>query len=254
MKFCMNCGCVVNEEQKSCNECGADIAEAAGKMQALMEKTAENEKNQMNPGITTQSEPVNTLNGLGMGMMGFSLFEGRYFSYSTYGMMFNSGYDLEVRESEGKLTAFYRGAMIARENAKQFEVDDAFFDMITEIIDKYNGDGWNGFNGRAEGVFDGDSFSFSFDDGKGRKISAGGYMMWPDGLGSAIREIKALFDAKPGEEENKRKEQTEKKEPGKPDKFCRNCGTKRSGTAKFCTECGYSFDQTLWTGSAEVSK
>ena len=196
MKFCMNCGCVVSEDQKYCNECGAELGKADDNMQALMKKTAENEKNRMNSGITTQPEPMNIMNGLGMGMMGFGLFnQGRYFSYNTCGMMFNSGYDLEVRESEGKLTALYRGTLIARENAKQFEVDDDFFDKITAIINKYNGDGWNGFNGHAEGVFDGDSFSFSFNDGKGRNIHAGGYMMWPDGLGPAIREIKALFDA-----------------------------------------------------------
>lgn len=193
MRFCMNCGCVVNEDQKSCNECGADIGEAADRMQALMKETAENEKNRMNSGITNQPEPVN---GLGMGMMGLDLLgHGRYFSYNTHGMTYNSGFDLVVCEREGKLTALYRGAQIDRENAKQFEADDAFFDTITSIIDKYKGDSWNGFNGHADGVFDGNSFSFSYNDGKGRNIHAGGYMMWPDGLGSAIGEIKALFDA-----------------------------------------------------------
>ena len=48
-----------------------------------------------------------------------------------------------------------------------------------------------------------------------------------------------VFLYKTDEEEKKQKEQLEKM---KPDKFCRNCGAKRSGTAKFCTECGTFFN------------
>ena len=40
------------------------------------------------------------------------------------------------------------------------------------MIDQFNGDSWNGFNGRAEGIVDGESFSFSYNDGKGRIIAA----------------------------------------------------------------------------------
>ncbi len=51
------------------------------------------------------------------------------------------------------------------------------------MIDQFNGDSWNGFNVRAEGIVDGESFSFSYNDGKGRIIAASGYMSWPDDSG-----------------------------------------------------------------------
>ena len=160
MKYCMYCGGKLVESGKFCPECGADLREAAA--------------------------------SAAMGMMGSS--EGRKFSYSTSGMMFHSGFTLKVLEQEGKLCAVYRKTGVSEENASRFEVEDSFFDRITEILDKYNGDNWDGFNGHAKDVMDGDSFSFYYSDGKDRRIEASGYMSWPDGLGAAVGEIRSMFD------------------------------------------------------------
>ncbi len=182
MKFCMNCGSKVETSVKFCPECGADLREADAHMKEVMAKCTE-------PADTSK---IGKMGLVGNSMMGMNI--GRSFTYSTHGTMFNSGITLKVMEIDGKFKALYRKTFVAEKDAKQFEVEDSFFDKITEIIDRYNGEAWDGFNGHADGVYDGDSFSFSYSDGKARRISASGYMAWPDGLRMAIGEIRFMFD------------------------------------------------------------
>lgn len=193
MIFCMNCGTKIVQGDKFCRECGANLRAAQRDMQETMQKSKEAEEAAGADGTKTAT----TTTGLvGFGLMNpfMSDIGGRYFSYDTHGMMFRSGYTLKIFEKNGKLTAMYRKPFVDEKNARTFEVDDEFFERITAIIDKNNGDSWDGFSGHAQGVMDGDSFSFSFNDGKGKDISAGGYMAWPNGLGAAIAEIRLMFD------------------------------------------------------------
>ena len=157
MKYCENCGSKITMGDKFCRECGMKLTSAAPK----------------------ELGPIT---------------EERFFSYCTQGMAFNSGIDMEITEHDGKLTAKYRRPGISSEDAKTFEIDGAFFDQIVTILDQYYDKSWDDFNMRAQDVFDGTSFNFSFRDGRGRKINASGYMAWPEGLSPAIDSIKALFD------------------------------------------------------------
>ena len=175
-RYCPDCGYKLDGGVKFCPECGAKL---------YTEESAP----------ASASKPATGFIGMGMMGMNPSITDpnARYFSYSTSGMAYLSGCDLMITEAEGKLTASMRLTGVKRENAKTFEVDDAFFDRVTEIIDRYDGDSWDGFNTRVEGAMDGDSFSFSFRNGKGRSIKASGYIARPDGLGAAINEIRELF-------------------------------------------------------------
>lgn len=178
-RYCPDCGYKLDGGVKFCPECGAKL---------YTEESAP----------ASASKPATGFIGMGMmGMMGMNPSitdpNARYFSYSTSGMAYLSGCDLMITEAEGKLTASMRLTGVKRENAKTFEVDDAFFDRVTAIIDRYDGDSWDGFNTRVEGAMDGDSFSFSFRNGKGCSIKASGYIARPDGLGAAINEIRELF-------------------------------------------------------------
>lgn len=185
-RYCPNCGHKAQEGMKFCSECGAKLYTA--------ESTPK-------PASNPANVPVNGFVGMGMmgmfGMMGMPQIDPktRAFSYKTSGMAYLSGCDLTITEADGKLTASLRQTGVKPENAKTFEVDDAFFDRVTALIDKYDGDSWDGFHRRVEGALDGDSFSFSFRNGKGRTISASGYVARPAGIRAAMDEILPLFVA-----------------------------------------------------------
>ena len=208
MKFCTNCGVKLPiEDLPFCPECGADLRDLSKK-----EKTDEEQKikepgengDSSESGSTPASPSANPFIKPGMsnvtggvGVPGYDMVGSpgrREFLYSTQGMMFNSGFTIKIQELEGKLYGVYRKTGVSEKDAPRFEVEDSFFDKITEIIDRNNGDSWNGFNKSARDVMDGDSFSFTYSDGKGRRISANGYMAWPEGLGAAIFEIRTMYD------------------------------------------------------------
>ena len=115
------------------------------------------------------------------------------FDYSTSGMMFRSGVTYKAWKHEDKAYAQVRLSGMDLKDAPVFEVDDAFLAELESILTTCNAVAWDGFNVHAKDVYDGDSFSFSFQDGKGRKISANGYMAWPDGFGAAAALWGALF-------------------------------------------------------------
>ncbi len=206
MLFCQNCGTKIVQGDKFCRECGNNLNIV--RTENISAGPDEQCRGPLLSNIFISEPPQNNiLSGpsmmkmgmTGMGMMGavtMSSFTsgGRHFSYSTHGMAYNSGFDYSVDERKGKLYAKMRLPNLFNTNAREFEIPDELFDRITDVINRFNGDSWDGFSGHAEGVMDGESFSFSYNDGKGRKISAGGYMSWPEGLGSAINIIKGMME------------------------------------------------------------
>jgi len=186
MKYCAECGAKLAENVKYCPECGTPVA---GEVE-LPSKSGEF----FGPGNTVPAG-----NGfIGMGMSPLANMkidpEGRYFSYTIAGMMMNSGFDLKVVEQDGKLFACYRKPMQFKDSMKIYEAEASFFDAIVAILDQNNADRWDGFREQAEGFLDGDSFWFTFRDGKGRSIEASGYMRSPEGLKAAIQQIRSLFE------------------------------------------------------------
>ena len=200
MKFCPNCGYkFVDDKEKFCRDCGFDRFnlndKTVGRDEQLKEPTtADKFKAYLNNTINDNS-PVNGFHGMMcmMGMMGAGG-SGRSFSYSSSGMSMNSGCDYNVKEVDGKLIASVRMPNLFATTSKEFNIEDEVFNKITSIIDKYDGDKWDGFNKHATDVMDGTSYSFSYCDGKDRKIHATGYMCSPDGFGSAMREIFDVID------------------------------------------------------------
>lgn len=200
MLFCPNCGVKIVQGDKFCRECGHSLTVI--RTENVNSGRDEQKGNPLLTGMFISETPKNSFPGMGMmglGMMGFGMMGsftsgGRHFSYSTNGMAFNFGLNYSISEKEGKLYARMRLPGHYDPNVREFEIPDEIFDRITDVINEFNGDRWDGFNGHAVGVMDGESFSFSYNDGNGRSISAGGYMSMPEGFGGAINVIKGIME------------------------------------------------------------
>ena len=212
--YCLKCGYKIEGTPKFCPECGSrlegNVSEENPAFDTKPNVTTDNNENRTAPfGIGMMSgSPM-----MGPGMMGMpggmntndlQSAEDFYqlmrkinsvwsFEYSTSGMMFRSGVTYKAWKSDDKAYVQVRLNGVDIKDAPVFEVDDSFIKQLESILTNYNADAWNGFSGHAKDVMDGDSFSFSFRDGKGRNISASGYMAWPQGFGGACRMWDALF-------------------------------------------------------------
>lgn len=108
----------------------------------------------------------------------------------SHGTYMYSGFDYDYVNDGEKPTITVRLDGVSDEDALTIEVDRDLTQRIEAVFEQFKLKKWDGFDGCARNVLDGDSFSFSarFDDGK--SISAGGYMQYPKNY----REVLAAFD------------------------------------------------------------
>jgi hypothetical protein len=197
MMYCPECRAKIVQGDKFCRECGNNLTII--RTENICAGPDEQVHSPFGKDIFISEPPGNnTFSGTAMmgfmGMMNLFSSSGRIFSYSTQGMNSDSGLDYSISENDGKLYAKMRLPNHSVSDIRIFEIPDEIYDRITEVIDQFNGDRWNGFNGNAEGVKDGESFSFSYNNGKGRIIAASGYMSWPDDFGAAISVITGIME------------------------------------------------------------
>ena len=79
------------------------------------------------------------------------------------------------------------------EDIKEVEVDKDFIKSVTDVLNKYDVIKWDGFDRVAKDVLDGDSFSLYLDANDNIKISASGYMLWPDNYKTVREELDKIF-------------------------------------------------------------
>lgn len=115
------------------------------------------------------------------------------FSLRSGGAMFNSDALYYAAVYGDKVDLKIKFGNFLNNDEKTLETDLRFYKKIEDLVEKYDVKSWDGFNGHAEGVFDGTSFSFTLHEGGGTVVSAGGYMSWPKNYGAFSSEIAALF-------------------------------------------------------------
>ena len=137
-----------------------------------------------------------------LGILGFVIFDNResnvsnieYFRFFyTRGYAYHADVTYEL-DCYNKCQAVVVPYGVGDEDAIVKNVDKEFVDRLLEIINKYNVDRWDGFNGTNKDVLDGDSFSLSIKTREKKYISATGYMSWPKNYGSFKAEVDALFE------------------------------------------------------------
>ena len=119
-------------------------------------------------------------------------FKSIMFSYSNGGDIANSQEIYEINKKDDKYIATIKEKFKTEDEKVEVEVDINTIYSILRIIDTYNISTWNGFNEHDSMVLDGDSFYFRLYVGDD-KVTASGYMSWPDNYGKVKEEFTNLF-------------------------------------------------------------
>ncbi len=119
-------------------------------------------------------------------------FESMNFSYSNGGSIANSQEIYDLNKKDGKYIASIKEKYKTSDEIIEVETDINFVYKVLDIINKYNVSSWDGFHENDSNVLDGESFYFSFQAGD-NKISAGGYMSWPENYGKVKTELTEVF-------------------------------------------------------------
>ena len=69
---------------------------------------------------------------------------------------------------------------VSDEEKQEVEIPKEKLEEIANKLNEYHVSRWNGFNKNDKYVLDGDSFSFNLDYNEKDKVTAHGYMMWPN--------------------------------------------------------------------------
>ena len=202
--YCLTCGYKIEGTPKFCPECGSRLEGNASETNPAGNSGGQN----VGTPSPAQGMPVFP-GGMPIGFAGLGMIDslkpealaalekmrrnGWRFEYSTGGMMFRSGVTYRAWKDEDKTYLQVRMSGVDLKDAPVFEADASFAGELEAILNSCNADAWNGFSGHAQNVFDGDNFSFSFQDGNGRHIYANGYMAWPEGFHAGCALWGALF-------------------------------------------------------------
>ena len=114
-----------------------------------------------------------------------------YLSYSN-GDEANSDITLKLEKKDDKYIVSIKPRQKTDKETKDIEVNKEFIEKVELILNKYNTSTWDGFHKSDTNVLDGDSFSFSLKY-KDKKVSAGGYMMYPNNYAKVEKELTDMF-------------------------------------------------------------
>ena len=114
--------------------------------------------------------------------------------FSQSGMSYEScvTYRINTRREAGR--DVFRLTRRVADRISECALSDGDLAALEALLDRHRVAAWNGFKGHAKNVLDGNSFSLSLAYTDGRKVSAGGYMRFPNGYGEAEKDIRALLD------------------------------------------------------------
>ncbi|MBR5347022.1 MAG: hypothetical protein IK129_05205 [Deltaproteobacteria bacterium] len=114
--------------------------------------------------------------------------------FSQSGMSYESciTYRVNTRREAGRDVFRLMRRMAGR--VTECALSDEDLAALETLLVQHKVAAWDGFKGSNRNVLDGNSFSRSLSYTNGRKVSAGGYMRFPQGYGEAEKAIRALLD------------------------------------------------------------
>lgn len=116
-----------------------------------------------------------------------------YFTY-TKGYAMNSYVTYQINKTNNKYIAKIKPYGKSEDEKIEKEISKEDVTKLEKILNKYNVSSWNGFNKTDKNVLDGDSFSCTIYAENDVKVSASGYMMWPENYRNVVSELDVFFE------------------------------------------------------------
>lgn len=113
-----------------------------------------------------------------------------FFYTNGYAMNSDIRYEIDCKD---KCIAIIKSYGKSDDEKIEVEINKETLNEIIDVLNKYNVLGWNRFNKSDKGVLDGDSFSIHFTYNDEKRISASGYMMWPENYREVQKELDNIF-------------------------------------------------------------
>ncbi len=112
--------------------------------------------------------------------------------YYTNGYAINSDIRYEI-DCKDKCIAIVKPYGKSDDEKIEVEINKETLNEIIDVLNKYDVIKWNGFSKSDHDVLDGDSFSMHFTYNDGKRVSASGYMMWPENYREVQKELDSIF-------------------------------------------------------------
>ena len=105
-----------------------------------------------------------------------------------YGGGWSTTYSYEIKQKDDKYVFTYKETLKDADVIIKY-VSKKNMKKLSDLIDKYEIDKWNGFDKSQDNIYDGSYFSLNVKYNNGDVINAHGYMMTPDNYNEASEEL-----------------------------------------------------------------
>ena len=116
-----------------------------------------------------------------------------FFFQESYGSDYDMWEVFRLDYKDGTYTAVIKPGGVKEEDTLTVEVDESFAVRLAGIFREYDVYSWNGFDKRDPDIMDGIAFTLQAVMTDNSKLSAQGYMEWPEGYNKAAGAIQGLF-------------------------------------------------------------
>lgn len=116
-----------------------------------------------------------------------------YFTYSK-GYAMNSYITYQIDKTNNKYIVKIKPYGKSEDEKIEKEISKEDVVKLENMLNKYNVYKWDGFHKTDKNVLDGDSFSCTINTESDVRVSASGYMMWPENYRNVVSELDTFFE------------------------------------------------------------
>ena len=115
-----------------------------------------------------------------------------FFYTNGYAINTDTRYEIDCKD---RCVAIIKQYGKSEEETVEVDINNDTLDKVIDLLNKYDVIKWDGFSESDQYVLDGDSFSMHFTYNIDKRVSASGYMAWPDNYTEVRDELNNIFNS-----------------------------------------------------------